>query len=787
MKKWLCGFLCIFCFLLCGSAAAEGFSITYQASESADTIIHTSLVDGQTYLFLPSSAQADNLVLTVDADCTFTATGEDGLSLTFASGKAWDLTSLFTAEPIGGQYNVTITAENGYAKNVTIMFSANIRSIYLVSNDPENEGREWLEDCDDHSRYTSGRTVILRADGTTVYDGGMKKIRGRGNSTWTKTDPDGTDDKRPYQITLTKEVDLLDTGDPREANKRWVLLAEYFDPTMLHNRISFDMALELGQTETSHSEPVDLYYDGEYRGTYLLTEKVEVGTGRVEVEDYEDILEAMNKTIGVDITALAQIGALSDAGTALYATEGVFDGGNPSLGGYLLEMDDTHYQGSQSYFILTSSELFVVKNPEFASLGIVRYLGDIFEELGATLRNYGLSPNTGLSWSDYFGAESILPYYWIHELSKCKATWNQQSYFVIPEGGGSKVRMGPVWDFDKAYYLVSDEDGNTDDPTGITESGSSDWGYLLLRIPEFQSLAKQYFIEELEPIVRDILLGDEDAHGQYLHSLVWYWEQESASRAMNDVLWNPIGLYNAVVYPTYQENFDSICSFLAGRINWLAEEIGTWPCYEDAIAAEITLEVPYANGLAMNITTVDDFYNNAYLASLEGSITVAATKTDYATIRADITFAPKPTTALADGFAVTINGTSIPCTKNEDGSATGSFLFEDPSYRIAELGSQDYGLVFNADYYAEHYPEVVTEVGDDPDALLEYYVNYGIADGQVANCFFDPQEVLDKLPSIEEMLGDDYETVCFFFLEAGYVDWMNHIGKTFKPEIRNAD
>ena len=40
--------------------------------------------------------------------------------------------------------------------------------------------------------------------------------------------------------------------------------------------------------------PVCLFYDGEFRGLYLLTEKVEVNEGRVDVTDLEKANEMAN-------------------------------------------------------------------------------------------------------------------------------------------------------------------------------------------------------------------------------------------------------------------------------------------------------------------------------------------------------------------------------------------------------------------------------------------------------------------------------------------------------------
>lgn len=786
MKKFLwIGLLSIFMILI-GNAAAEGFTIAYQATDSADTAISPTLTGNETYLFLPSCASASELSLLTDAEDGLTVTADNGASLHFVSGEAWNLNALVKDVPEDGKYRLSFTDADGDVRAITFMFSANLHSLYIVSDDPQNAGRRWLEDCDDHSRSASGRVALLRADGSTVYDGTLSNIRGRGNSTWTMTDPNGSgDNKRAYQITLKQKTDLLDTGDAKEANKRWVLLADYFDPTLLHNWVTYSLAKELGLTETSGCTPVDLYYDGEYRGTYLLAEKVEVGTGRVDVTDYEKILEEINDKNGNILETQSQVDVENNDGTQLYATANVVDGNETNLGGYLIEMDNAHYQGSQGYFSLSNDLLFVVKNPKYASVHMLQYLISLFQEMDTALNNYGYNADTGKAWTDYFEADTMIPYYWIYELAKCNAAWGHSSYFVLPENGG-KLRMGPVWDFDKAYYTKTLADGSTDDPTGIAEEEGDGWGYLLLRIPEFQTMAKAYFTDKLEPVVANILLGDENACGTYLHSLVWYWNQESASRAMNDVLWNPIGLYTAVVYPTYEENFESMCSFIRQRLTWLQNEIETWPESNETNTVEITLSAPYADVEDGLSAWLDDLHHNIALQTVSAAIVTEATETEYATWQADITLAPKLDIEIPQDLTVTVNGTAVPEDFNEDGTVTVSVFFEDPSYVSAEYDGTDYGIVFNAAYYAERYPEVVAEVGDSPEALLQDYVENGIAEGRAANAYFDPTEALARMEDIQVLLGDDYESVVVFFLEVGYEDWMDRMDKILTPAVRPA-
>ncbi len=99
-------------------------------------------------------------------------------------------------------------------------------------------------------------------------------IRVRGNST-------ATFSKTPYRIKFEQKQSLF--GLPKA--KSWVLLAEYLDPSCMHNYA----AMYLGQasdalafTPTVHH--VNLYLDGVYMGIYSLCEQVHEEEGRLDLE-----------------------------------------------------------------------------------------------------------------------------------------------------------------------------------------------------------------------------------------------------------------------------------------------------------------------------------------------------------------------------------------------------------------------------------------------------------------------------------------------------------------------
>lgn len=786
MKKIIGSCLVIIIFLFIGSSCADELSITCQIKGKSGTNINIVDVNGLKYLFLPSCARTEQLIINDDKSSKLCIYNTSGDCICIESGKAFCFSALFNSTSVENKYSLVVQNENGKDENIAIMISANIRTMFLHSDNPTKEGRAWIEDCDNHERSATGHVVLLRADGSVVFDGNLSAIRGRGNSTWLGEPPGGSaredDYKRPYQIKLETKVDLLDTGDENEANKRWLLLADYYDSTLLRNRIALDLALELGLDETSHCQPVDLYYDGEYRGMYLLTEKVEIGTGRIEVIDYEKILEEWNVFDEVNSQKHQQIKSNNKYDDTIYAVEGVEDSNATNLGGYLIELDNGYASQEKAYFTLQSDMLFAVKSPENASMAMVKYISELFEDFYTTITNGGVNPDNGVNWFCYIDSESLLPYYWINEWAKNSDIWRYSStYFVLPENC-STLRMGPVWDFDFAFYPMTLYDGSVSDATGLIKTeGSMDAA--LLQIPSFQTLAKRYYNDVFEPVITQILLGDVNTQGTYLHSLAWYWQEEAASRDMNDVLWNPFSVFGRIAASTYEENYCNLRSYITDRTAWLKQETDCWINETTIDAIKITLTANYGNA-AESLDAMADGINNALFdVSLNSVLIKAATKSDYALWCSDVNVKLNGGYHLADNASLFVNGTQIPYRKNLDNSITACVKFEDPSYRTAEYNNVDYGLTFNADYYIAHYPEIVADVGNDPDRLLSYYVENGIAEGQVANAFFNPKEIFDCLPDVAEMLGEDYEMITFFYLEAGYQDWMNRMGKIFKPVV----
>ena len=120
----------------------------------------------------------------------------------------------------------------------------------------------------------------------------LMNMKGRGNSTWEAP-------KKPYAIKFSKKKSLLNLPE----DKSWVLLANYYDATLLRNDLALYMGNEMSTLDwTPHFQYVDLMLNGEYKGIYQLGEKVKVAKKRVNVGDNGFLLEIDYKAGDDEVT-----------------------------------------------------------------------------------------------------------------------------------------------------------------------------------------------------------------------------------------------------------------------------------------------------------------------------------------------------------------------------------------------------------------------------------------------------------------------------------------------------
>lgn len=131
--------------------------------------------------------------------------------------------------------------------------------------------------------YVNCTISIDHPDDKWDYEG-TGRIRGRGNSTWLWYD------KKPYRIKLDEKASIVGLA----AEKDWVLLANFRDPTHMMNTFVFELGHVMGLPYTNHSRYMEVNLNGEYIGLYQLTEQIEQGKNRVAVDDVEGVLISLD-------------------------------------------------------------------------------------------------------------------------------------------------------------------------------------------------------------------------------------------------------------------------------------------------------------------------------------------------------------------------------------------------------------------------------------------------------------------------------------------------------------
>ena len=527
------------------------------------------------YLFLPAPADLRSLIFRFAGQDTALCSGEEVLPL--EDGLPADLTPLISEAPEDGVY--TFTLRQGQEERVLrVMRSENISALFLTSADP-SEGRAWVEETKDHK--AKGAAVMLDADGSVLYNGELKQIKGRGNSTWGY-------EKKPYQLKLDQSADLTSCGEP---SKTWILLANYIDPSLLRNRITFDLAVELGLDFSPHSRPVDLYYDGEYRGSYLLSEKTEVGESRVEVRDLDKAYEEANPEIE-DFGSLTLTEGVTPAGYPFQYASGLADPEDLS-GGYLLEMDYEDRAREEASWFSTPLGLFLtVKSPEFASEAAVSYISEFWQRFETSVLAGGEDPESGADCGSLMDLTSLARCYLLLELSQDNDAYLSSTYFYKPEGE-ARLYAGPVWDFDSGYGLSD----RTPSPTRLTAATTA-LGWRLMKVPRIRQAVKEQNINLYRLVTEILLSSDPNARGEAgLRSLVSYERELAASLRMDRVLWPERQEQNGTPRQT-------LADFIALREPWLFGTINSWP---DAGTDSVT-------GSRFFDVTADDWFDGAVKA-----------------------------------------------------------------------------------------------------------------------------------------------------------------------------
>lgn len=533
--------------ILCATTSPLSADVTAMTATVDSMQIPAVNVDGTNYLFLPASADIANLNVTI------TRSANDG-SLVIAgdqssqpvTGNAAKLNVSALASETDGYRLLTAKVGNGTAFTVRIMQATSLPTIYLTSTDASTKGRSYVDSRKGNT--TTATLKMIDAAGNEISTMGIKELKARGNSTFAYAA------KKSYQMKLETASNLLQNG---KNVKTWVLLANYFDATLMHDKLFKDMAAALGMPYTASCDWVNLYYDGEYRGVYLLSEKNAVKDTGINITDLEAAYKDQNPEYGTNMTTAT--GTNTYGGSYIYTT-GLTDP-TDITGGYLLELNHDA-PDEVNGFVTKKGKGVNVKSPEWCGDAAMKYISEYYQAFENAVYatdkngNYTGINDDGKHYYDYVDRDSLVKIFLLQELALSPDGFISSLYFYKDVNG--IMYAGPIWDQDMTLG------------TGWTKyisPDTTDYHYLaeaLIQIPDFREAVIAYYNATFAPQANALITENGTIYG--------YADCLADSAEMNFVLWP----YIRVGDPNNAEHIwknTTYASVLADMQNWLTQRI----------------------------------------------------------------------------------------------------------------------------------------------------------------------------------------------------------------------
>ena len=268
-----------------------------------------------------------------------------------------------------------------------IKIRSNIPTLYLTTD-------SLLDEVKEKDLYLSASLAYYPTDGLTDSLAVAVNIKGRGNTTWEMP-------KKPYRLKFDKKQSLAGM----ERAKNYVLIANYLDNTLMKNAVAFEMARLLEMPYVNTPVPVNLVFNGQERGCYMLTQKIGINAGSADFDEYY---------------------------------------------GMLWEID-SYYDEEYRFRSIRYDLPCMVKDPDFL---------EIAEQDSVTaqaLWNYwkadldlALAKAYNGKWKEVFDADQLVKYVLVNHLMGNFEISQAKSIYLYKRAPGEKYCFGPVWDFDWA-------------------------------------------------------------------------------------------------------------------------------------------------------------------------------------------------------------------------------------------------------------------------------------------------------------------------------------------------
>jgi hypothetical protein len=372
--------------------------------------------------------------------------------------------------------------------------------------------------------------------------------------------------KKQYSLTTydskgeKDNVKLL--GLPKEND--WILNALAYDTTFVRDYISYKLSNSLNQY-ASRAEYCELILNGEYKGIYMLLEKLKADDNRINIKKIKDDDNELPDLTGGYIVKSDKIEGTEELGWSM-----------PSYG-----------WGNVNF-------AYEVPKPEDKTSQQDDYIQNVFNQLAETSYN---PSNTSLfdGYPSLIDIPSFIDFMLLNELASNVDAYQFSTFFH--KDRGSKLRAGPVWDFNltfgndlfewgydrSKYNIWQFQDGNR---------GARFWTDLFYD-PDFSCyLTKRW---------RELTASGQVFNENIIHELI----DETVTNILDAVnrqeqVWN--------MDINFGVRIANIKNFVSQRINWISDQLNssTADC-EDVATPNLVISKIHYNPKDLDDDDSDDF------------------------------------------------------------------------------------------------------------------------------------------------------------------------------------
>ncbi|MCR5737928.1 MAG: CotH kinase family protein [Eubacterium sp.] len=464
--------------------------------------------------------------------------------------------SVFSAYADNALHTLAVEAVDAEG-NVSAKSTTKVRVTTLTNsnNDPSDISRVYVVTNSDKKIEKSSKTkaslTVVSGDGAikSVHYGGTIKLRGNSTS---------LADKPAYNISFNKKQEVI-SGVTK--GKKWCLLANAYEKTMMRNKLAMDFGKKLGNVAAPAEHYSDLYIDGVYMGTFVISEPAENGRSEVSYnEDGDDVLIELEQN-GKDESA---------DGAAYYTTSRL---------GRRFACEDLADQVEELYKSGVTSQDAIANN--------LRQNYTKFSSMITTLNDFetDLVNSSSDAMLSHIDVDSFVSMYIVNELFQTVdfGYSSVKFYITYDENHVPTIHAGPLWDFDLSSG--NSADGSCRTYNTFRGQNVNPWFSYLMKNNTFKNkvIAKYTAMQPtIQNIYRDNALGLSQIHqneelmeaSRIRNYSIAGWSESVADSAEYNIYnysYSTVAPYSTY---TYDQHIEYLTNWLKNRNEWICGQWG---------------------------------------------------------------------------------------------------------------------------------------------------------------------------------------------------------------------